>query len=198
MLCFKTNTIISTVFVYSVSLFSLYEARALLRCLGCCSVSSFMYRIVNRILKFVSRYVSNRSIMYRYTPTHKSNSAYYFNDYTQLQSIFLLSVYYWKMPPGNASRTPRRELSLTDKVKLIRESEATKKSVCVLAEQFKCGKTQVSTYLTAFEENADKDRKILCLKSPLEELSGFTRLGLLTFLSAVPYCKRRLWNLGKN
>ena len=109
--------------------------------------------------------------MYRYTPTHKSNSAYYFNDYTQLQSIFLLSVYYWKMPPGNASRTPRRELSLTDKVKLIRESEATKKSVCVLAEQFKCGKTQVSTYLTAFEENADKDRKILCLKSPLEELN---------------------------
>ena len=51
------------------------------------------------------------------------------------------------MPTGNASRTPRRELSLTDKVKLIRESEATKKSVRVLAEQFKCGKTQVSTIL---------------------------------------------------
>ena len=33
------------------------------------SVSSFTYRIVNRILRFVSRYVSNRSIVYRYTPT---------------------------------------------------------------------------------------------------------------------------------
>ena len=68
MLCFSTNTI-STVFVYSVSLLSLYGTRVLLRCLGCCSVSSFMYRIVNRILRFVSRYVSNRSIVYRYTPS---------------------------------------------------------------------------------------------------------------------------------
>ena len=33
------------------------------------SVSSFTYRIVNRILRFVSRYVSNHGIVYRYTPT---------------------------------------------------------------------------------------------------------------------------------
>ena len=33
------------------------------------SVSSFTYRIVNRILRFVSRYISNRGIVYRYTPT---------------------------------------------------------------------------------------------------------------------------------
>ena len=32
------------------------------------SVSSFTYRILNRILRFVSRYVSNRGIVYRYTP----------------------------------------------------------------------------------------------------------------------------------
>ena len=37
--------------------------------------------------------------------THKSNSAYYFYAYTQLQSISFLSDYYLKMPPGNASRT---------------------------------------------------------------------------------------------
>ena len=34
------------------------------------SVSSFTYRIVNRILRFVSRYVSNRGIVYRYTPSY--------------------------------------------------------------------------------------------------------------------------------
>ena len=34
------------------------------------SVSSFTYRIVNRILRFVSRYVSNRGIVYRYTPSN--------------------------------------------------------------------------------------------------------------------------------
>ena len=33
------------------------------------SVSSFTYRIVNRILRFVSRYISNRGIVYRYTPS---------------------------------------------------------------------------------------------------------------------------------
>ena len=33
------------------------------------SVSSFTYRIVNRILRFVSRYVANRGIVYRYTPS---------------------------------------------------------------------------------------------------------------------------------
>ena len=38
------------------------------------SVSSFTYRIVNRILRFVSRYVSNRGIVYRYTPNHYGRS----------------------------------------------------------------------------------------------------------------------------
>ena len=33
------------------------------------SVSSFTYRIVNRISRFVSRYVSNRGIVYRYSPS---------------------------------------------------------------------------------------------------------------------------------
>ena len=37
------------------------------------SVSSFMYRIVNRILRFVSRYVSNRGIVYRYTPNERAS-----------------------------------------------------------------------------------------------------------------------------
>ena len=37
------------------------------------SVSSFTYRIVKRILRFVSRYVSNRGIVYRYTPTVHTN-----------------------------------------------------------------------------------------------------------------------------
>ena len=85
------------------------------------------------------------------------------------------------MPLCNTCGTPRREHSLTDmanKVKLTRESKATKKSVCVLTEQFICGKTQVSMilkhkldYLTAFEKNADKDRKRLSVNSPLEELN---------------------------
>ena len=72
------------------------------------------------------------------------------------------------MPSGvsESPRTPkaRKELTLADKVKLIRESEATKKGVRALAEQFNCGKTQVSTilkhkleYLTAFDENGPKD-----------------------------------------
>ena len=37
------------------------------------SVSSFTYRIVNLILRFVSRYVSNRGNMYRYTPTFQGH-----------------------------------------------------------------------------------------------------------------------------
>ena len=35
------------------------------------SVSSFTYRIVNRILRFVLRYVSNHGIVYRYTPVNE-------------------------------------------------------------------------------------------------------------------------------
>ena len=36
------------------------------------SVSSFTYRIVNCILRFVSRYISNRGVVYRYTPRHST------------------------------------------------------------------------------------------------------------------------------
>ena len=69
-------------------------------------------------------------------------------------------------------------MTFADKVKLIQESEATKKGVRALAEQFNCGKTQVSTilkckleYLTAFEENGPKDRKRVCTKGSHEEMN---------------------------
>ena len=68
------HNIISTVFhIFSLCFLILWdqsfvEVPQLMK-----SVSSFMYRIVNRILRFVSRYVSNRGIVYRYTPTDQSN-----------------------------------------------------------------------------------------------------------------------------
>ena len=52
------------------------------------SVSSFTYRIVNRILRFVSRYVSNRSIVYRYTPNYYK--PYFTNKSVKIPLNFLL------------------------------------------------------------------------------------------------------------
>uniref|UniRef100_H3B4U6 HTH psq-type domain-containing protein n=1 Tax=Latimeria chalumnae TaxID=7897 RepID=H3B4U6_LATCH len=61
---------------------------------------------------------------------------------------------------------PRKELSLKDKVTLIKSHESTGKSQCKLAEDFGIGKTQVCEILktkaelmTAFEENENMDRK---------------------------------------
>ena len=62
MLCFKTSTILKILFfIYSVLVFSFCGARAL---------SGLMNRILNRMSRFVSRYLSKGDIMYRYTPCH--------------------------------------------------------------------------------------------------------------------------------
>ena len=60
----------------------------------------------------------------------------------------------------------RRELSLEDKCRLIREKESGGKSCRELVKIFSIGKSQVSLiirrkaeYLRAYEENAPADRK---------------------------------------
>uniref|UniRef100_H3A4H9 HTH CENPB-type domain-containing protein n=1 Tax=Latimeria chalumnae TaxID=7897 RepID=H3A4H9_LATCH len=75
----------------------------------------------------------------------------------------------------------RNELSLQQKILLIKEHESSKKSIRALAEQFNCGKTQACTiinrkrdYMTAFEENADSNRKRICYKRGHEDINEAT------------------------
>uniref|UniRef100_H3AVG9 HTH CENPB-type domain-containing protein n=1 Tax=Latimeria chalumnae TaxID=7897 RepID=H3AVG9_LATCH len=89
-----------------------------------------------------------------------------------------------KMPP-KAIKMPgsyrRNELTLKEKVKLIRESEKTGKPHRELAMEFGIGKTQVGailkkkrTYLDEWGKNANSDAKRLCIRSPYEEVNVLT------------------------
>ena len=64
------------------------------------SVSSFTYRIVNRILRFVSRNVSNRGIVYRYTPSPDA-----LNDLKFVSGVESLCIY--QMPKYQISGTKK-------------------------------------------------------------------------------------------
>ena len=84
----------------------------------------------------------------------------------------------------NKSRQTRRELSLEDKCRLIREKESGGKSCRELAEIFSIGKSQVSQiiarkaeYLKAYEENTPADRK----RIKISQSQGMQDVDDLTF-----------------
>ena len=69
----------------------------------------------------------------------------------------------------------RVELSLEDKVKLIKKYENQKIGHRALAQEFGCGKTQVQTvlkrkreFLDAYEENVNPSTKRLCRRGEFE------------------------------
>ena len=82
------------------------------------------------------------------------------------------------------SRQTRRELSLEDKCRLIREKESGGKSSREQAEIFSIGKSQVSQIMTrkaefleAYEENAPADRK----RVKISQSQGMQDVDNLTF-----------------
>ena len=88
-------------------------------------------------------------------------------------SIVLLS----NMATNASKRKPYKELTLAEKVELIKASSGT--SQRKLAEQFGCGKTQVSNilkrkaeYMTAYTDNQRTDSKRPCLRGHYDELDN--------------------------
>ena len=80
---------------------------------------------------------------------------------------------------GVAQSPQRRELSLKEKVQLIKESKG--KSQRALAEIFKVGKTQVqqilerkAEYMTSFEENFPSEKKRICLTTEHHNIDEMT------------------------
>ena len=75
----------------------------------------------------------------------------------------------------------RRELSLKDKIELIKVSDQPGNSQRKLAAQFGIGKTQVQSilkrkaeYMTAYEDNDKENRKRLCLGPQLDDIESAT------------------------
>jgi len=72
---------------------------------------------------------------------------------------------------SSKSNKTRNDLPLAVKVQIISEYEKTGKSYRVLAEAYKCGKTQIqqtvkrkAEYMSAWEDNTHSSRKRLCTR----------------------------------